>query len=137
MELDGGLGEIGFGLAEVRGTLFGVGAILGALLFHLMAQVVELGLGIAGEIDLLSTIEDGDEIALADFGSVGDEFGEGHRSALTPDLGDEDFGGTDGFDGAGEADLAFEARGIGSGGMDDWRGRLGTGDEEQEGNRDR
>jgi hypothetical protein len=137
LELDGGLGEIGLGLAEVRGTLFGVRAVLGALLFDLMAEIVEFGLGVAGEIDLLGAIEDGDDVAQADFGSVGDEFGEGHGAALTPDLGDEDFGGADGFDGAGDADLAFEARGIGSGGMDDWRGRLGTGGEEQEGNRDR
>jgi hypothetical protein len=137
LELDGGLGEVGLGLAKVRGTLFGVGAILGALLFDLMAEIVELGLGVAGKIDLLSAIENSDEVALADFGSVGDEFGEGHGAALTPDLGDEDFGGADGFDGAGDADLAFEARGIRSGGVDDWRGRLGTGGEEKEGNRDR
>ena len=137
LELDGGLGEIGFGLAKVRDALFGVGAILGPLLFHLMAEVVEFGLGVAGEIDLLGAIEDGDEVALADFGSVGDQFGEGHGAALTPDLGDEDFGGADGFDGAGDADLAFQARGIGSGGVDNGRGGLGTGGEEQEGNRDR
>jgi hypothetical protein len=136
LELDAGLGEIGLGLAEVRNTLFGVGAILGALLFHLMAEIVEFGLGVAGEIDLLRAVEDGDEIALADFGSVGDELGEGHGAALTPDLGDEDFGGADGFDCPGDADLPFGARGIGSGSVDDWRGGLGTGGEEEEGNRD-
>jgi hypothetical protein len=137
LELDGGLGEIGLGLAEVRGTLFGVGAILGALLFDLMAEIVELGLGVASKIDLLSAIEDSHEVAQADFGPVGDEFGEGHGAALTPDLGNEDFGGVDGFDGAGDADLAFDARGIGSGGVGDWRRGLGTGGEEEQGNRDR
>jgi hypothetical protein len=137
LELDGGLGEIGLGLAEVRGTLFGVGAILGALLFDLMAEIVELGLGVAGKIDLLGAIEDGDEVALANFRSLGDEFGEGHGAALTPDLGDEDFGGADGFDGAGEADLALEARGIGRGGVGDGRGGGGTGGEEEDRNRQR
>ena len=53
LQLDFGLGEIGLGLAEVGDALFGVGAILGALLFDLMAEVVELGLGVAGVIDLL------------------------------------------------------------------------------------
>ena len=130
-ELDGGFGEIGFGLAKVRDALFGVGAILGALLFDLMAEVVELGLRVAGEIDLLCAIEDGDEVALVDFGAVGDEFGESHGTALAPDLGDEDFGGTDGFDGAGDADFAFGSRGVGSGGVGYGRGSTRAGGEER------
>ena len=90
-------------------ALFGVGAILSALLFDLMAEVVEFGLGVAGLIDLLGAIEDGDEVAFLDSGAVGDELGERHGAALAPDLGDEDFGGMDGFDGAGDADFALDA----------------------------
>ena len=132
LEFDCGLGEIGFGLAEVGDALFGVGAILGALLFDLMAEVVEFGLRVAGEIDLLGAIEDGDEVALVDFGAIGDEFGEGHGTALAPDLGDEDFGGVDGFDGAGDADFAFGSRGVGGGGVGNGRGGTGAGGEEEE-----
>ncbi len=98
LELDLRLGEIGLGLAEVGDALFGVGAILGALLFDLMAEVVEFGLGVAGLIDLLGAIEDGDEVAFLDLGPIGDELGESHGTALAPDLRDEDFGGMDGFD---------------------------------------
>jgi hypothetical protein len=50
-------------------------------------------------------------------------------------LRDEDFGGADGFDDAGDADLAFGARGIGRGGVGNGRGGRGTGGEEKEGNR--
>ena len=53
LQFDFGFGEIGLGLAKVGGALFGVGAVLGALLFDLMAEVVELGLGVAGLVDLL------------------------------------------------------------------------------------
>ena len=72
LELKGGLGEVGLGLAEVGGTFFGIGAILGLFLFDLMAEVVELGLSVAGEIDLLGAVEDGDEVAPIDSGPVGD-----------------------------------------------------------------
>ena len=124
-----GFGEIGFGLAEVGRALFGVGAILGALLFDLVAEVVEFGLGVAGVVDLLGAVEDGDEVAFLDFGAVGDEFGEGHGAALAPDLGDEDFGGMDGFDDAGDADFAFGARGArGGGGMGNGGGGAGAGE---------
>jgi len=136
LDLDSGLGEIGLGLAEVGGTFFGVGAILGAFLFHLVAEVVEFGLGVAGLIDLRGAIEDGDEVAFLYFGAVGDEFGEGHAAALTPDLGDEDFGGADGFEGAGDADFSFGARGVGRGGMGNGRGGAGAGGKEEERNRD-
>ena len=132
LQFDSGLGKIGFGLAKVGRALFGIGAILGAFLFDLVAKVVEFGLRIAGEIDLLGAIEDRDEVAFFDFGSIGNEFGEGHGSALAEDLGDEDFGGVDGFDGAGDADFAFGTRGVGGGGMGDGRGGAGAGGEEEE-----
>ena len=132
LDFDGGLGEIGLGLAEVGGTFLGVGAILGAFLFDLVAEVFELGLSVAGLIDLRGAIEDGDEIALLDPGAVGDEFGEGHAAALTEDLGDENFGGVDGFDGAGDADFAFGTRSVGRSGMSNGRGGGGTGGEEEE-----
>jgi hypothetical protein len=137
LELDGGLGEIGLGLAEVGDALFGIGAILGAFLFHLMAEVVELGLGVAGLIDLLGAVEDGDEVAILDFGAIGDEFGEGHGAALAPDLRDEDLGGADGFDDAGDADFAFGAGGVGRGGVGNGRGGGGASGEEEERNGDR
>ena len=137
LELDCGFGEIGLGLAEVGGALLGIGAILGAFLFHLMAEVVEFGLGIAGEIDLLGAIEDSDDVAFLDLGAVGDEFGEGHGAALTEDLGDKDFGGADGGDDAGDADLAFGVRGVGRCGVGNGRGGGGTGGEKKERNRDR
>ena len=54
-------------------------------------------------------VEDGDEVALLDSGSVGDELGEGHGAALAQDLGDEDFGGVDGLDNSGDADFALGA----------------------------
>jgi len=43
-------------------------------------------------------------------------------------LGDENFGGVNGFDKAGEADLAGGARGIGRGGVGDGRGGGGARD---------
>ena len=136
LEFDSGLSEIGLGLAEVGGALFGIGAILGAFLFHLVAEVVEFRLGVAGLIDLRGAVEDGDEVAFLDLGAVGDELGEGHAAALAPDLRDEDFGGADGFDDAGDADLALGARGVGRGGVGNGRGGGGTGGEEKEdGNR--
>ena len=92
LEFESGLGEIGLGLTEVGGALFGIGAILGAFLFDLVAQVVEFGLGVAGLIDLLGAIEDSDKVAFLDLGAVGDEFGECHGAALAPDLGNEDLG---------------------------------------------
>ena len=113
LEFDAGFGEIGFGLAEVGGALFGVGAILGALLFDLVAEVVEFGLGVAGEIDLLGAVEDGDEVAFLDAGAVGDQLGQGHGAALAENLRDEDFGGVDGFDNSGDADFAFGAGRVG------------------------
>ena len=47
-KLDGGFGEVGFGLPKVGDALFGIGAVLGALLVDLVAEVVELGLRVAG-----------------------------------------------------------------------------------------
>jgi hypothetical protein len=100
-----------------------------------MAQVVELGLGVASEIDLLGAIEDRDEVAFFDPGSVGDELGKGHGAALTVDLGNEDFGGAHGFDDTGYADFAFGTRGVGSGGMGDGRRGAGAGGQEEKGDR--
>jgi hypothetical protein len=97
-----------------------------------MAEIVELGLRIAGEIDLLCAIEDGDEVALVDFGAIGDEFSEGHWATLAPDLGDEDFGGTDGFDDTGDADFTFGSRSVGSGGVGYGGRSTRTGNEERE-----
>lgn len=102
-----------------------------------MAEVVELGLCVAGEIDLRCAIEDGDEVALLDFGAIGDEFGESHWAALAPDLRDEDFGGADGFDRAGDADFTFGSRGVRSGGVSYGRGSTRAGNEEREENGDR
>src|ERR1035437_6265582 len=136
LDLDSGLGEIGLGLAEVRDAFFGVGTILGAFLFHLVSQVVELGLGVAGLIDLRGAVEDGDEVAYLYLGAVGDELGEGHPAPLTEDFGDEDFGGADGFEGAGDADFAFGARGVGRGGVGNRRDSAGAGGEEKERDRD-
>src|SRR6185369_2167834 len=96
LQFDSGLGKIGFRLAKVGHTLFGIGTILGAFLFDLVPKVVEFRLGVAGEIDLLGAIKDRDEVALFDLGPIGNEFGEGHGAALAEDLGDEDFGGVDG-----------------------------------------
>ena len=112
------------------GALFGVGAILGAFLFDLVAEVVVFGLRFAGEIDLLGAIEDRDEVAFLDFGAIGNQFGEGHGSALAEDLGDEDFGGVDGFDDSGDADFALGARRVWSGGVSHGRGSAGAGGEE-------
>ena len=44
LHLDARLGEVGLGLLEVGRALLGVGAVLGALLVHLVAEIVELGL---------------------------------------------------------------------------------------------
>jgi len=114
--------------------LVGPGAILGCLLFDLMAEVIELGLGVAGLIDLLGGVEDGDEVAGVHFGPIGDELREGHGAALAEDLGDEDLGRMDGFDDAGDADFAFYSRGIGGSGVGDrGRGTRAGGEEEKEG----
>jgi hypothetical protein len=78
----------------------------------------------------------GDEIALLDLGAVGDEFGKSHAATLTPDFGDEDFGGVDGFDEASDADFAFGAGGIRWCGMSDRQGGWGAGGENQEQDRD-
>ena len=41
-----GLGKIGLGLLEIGRTFFKIGTVLRLLLFHLVSQVVVLGLGI-------------------------------------------------------------------------------------------
>ena len=56
-----------------------------------MSQIFEFRLGITGLIDLLGTIENGDQISFLDSGAVGDQFGKSHGTALTPDLWYEDF----------------------------------------------
>src|SRR6185369_11414722 len=132
LQFDSGFGKIGFRLAKVGHTLFGIGTILGAFLFDLVPKVVKFGLRIAGEIDLLGAIKDRDEVAFLDFGSIGNEFGERHRSALAEDLGDEDFGGADGFDGAGDADFALGTRRVWRGSMSHGRGSRGAGGKEDE-----
>ena len=66
-ELDFGLGQIGLGLLQIGVALFGVGAVLGALLIGLVAQIVELGAGVAGFVDLVGGIEGSDGIALFDW----------------------------------------------------------------------
>jgi hypothetical protein len=106
LKLDLGFGEVGFSLAKIGNTLFGVGVVLRELLFHLMAEVLELGLGVAGVIDLLGGVEGGDQITFLDAGAVGDELGECHPIVLAVDLGDQNFGGVDGLDGAGDAHFA-------------------------------
>ena len=131
LQFDFRFGEIGLGLAEIGDALFGVGAILGCLLFDLMAEVIEFGLGVAGLVDLLGGVEDGDEVARIHFGPVGDELGEGHGAALAKDLGDEDLGRVDGFHDAGDADFAFYAGRIGGSGVGDGRGWTGAGSEEE------
>ena len=131
LQFDFRFGEIGFGLAEVGDALFGVGAILSCLLLDLVAEVIELGLGVAGLVDLLGGVEDGDEVARVYFGPVGDELREGHGAALAEDLGHENLGGVHGFDDAGDADFAFYAGGIGGGGVGDGRCRTGAGSEEE------
>ena len=47
-----------------------IGAILGAFLLYLVAKVVKFGLCIAGEIDLLGAVEDRNEVAFFDLGSI-------------------------------------------------------------------
>jgi hypothetical protein len=79
----------------------------------------------------LGGIEDGDEVAGLDGGSVGDQFGEGHGTTLSVNLRDEDFGGVDGFDDTGDADLAFDARGIGRGSVGHGGGGAGARGEEE------
>jgi hypothetical protein len=101
-------------------------------LFDLVTKVVEFRLRITSEIDLLGAIKDRDEVAFLDFGSIGNEFGEGHRSALAEDLGNEDFGGVDGFDSAGDANFALGTRRVWRGSMSHGRGSGGTGGKEDE-----
>src|SRR5260370_42192075 len=94
-----------------------------------MAEVLKFGLGVAGLIDLLGAIEDGDKIAFLDTGPVGDELSKCHRAALAPDLRHEDFGGMERLESAGEPDFALATgcvRGGIGGMMDGWRG-AGTG----------
>ena len=127
LELDLGFGEIGLGLAEIGQALFGIGPVLGGLLIDLMAEIVEFGLGVAGVVELLSGIEQGDEVTFFDAGAVRDEFGEGHGAALAVNLRDEDFRGMDGFEDAGDADFVVGGLMVGgypgSGGV----GNLGSG----------
>jgi hypothetical protein len=73
---------------------------------------------------------------LIDFRAVGDEFGKSHGTALAPDLGDEDFGGADGFDGAGDADFTFGSRGVGGRGVGNGRDSTRAGNEERKENGD-
>jgi hypothetical protein len=131
LKLDSGFGEIGLRLAKVGHALFRIGAILGTFLLDLMAEVVKFGLRIAGKIDLLGAIEDGDEVAFLDFGSIGNQFGKSHGSPLAENLGDKNFGGADSFDSAGDADFAFATRSVGSGGMGNGRSWAGAGCQEQ------
>jgi hypothetical protein len=106
-------------------------------LLYLVAEVVELGLGVSGLIDLLGGVEDGDEIARIYFGPVRNELREGHGAALAEDLGDEDLGRMDGLHDAGHTDFAFYAGGIGGSGVSDGRGgtRAGSEEEKEGGNR--
>ena len=115
---------------------FGVGAILGAFLFGLVAQVVEFGLGVTGQVHLLGGVKNRHQIAGCHLRAIWNQLGKGHGAALAPDLGDEDFGGVDGFEDAGDTDFALGARGVGRGGMDNGRGGAGTGGEEKEWNRE-
>src|SRR5205085_12581324 len=56
LQFDLGLGEVGFGLSKIRNAFLGVCVVLGDLLFDLMAQVLKLGLGLAGGVDLLGGV---------------------------------------------------------------------------------
>jgi len=132
LQFDSGFGKIGFRLAKVGHTLFGIGTILGAFLFDLVTKVVEFGLRITSEIDLLGAIKDRDEVACFDLGSIGNELGESHRPTLAEDLGDKNFRGANGFDGASNADFALGTRRVGRGCMSHGRGSAGTGGKEKE-----
>ena len=123
-QLELGFGELALGGLQIDGALFGIGAILGALLFDLMAEIVVFGLGVAGGVDLSGGVEGGDQVALFDFGPVADQVSESEGSARSEDLGDENFGGVDGFDDAGEADFAVRAGGFAH---DRRRGGFGNG----------
>jgi len=121
LQLNFGFGKVCFGLTKVRGALLRIGAILGHLLFDLVAEVLILRFGVAGQVELLGAIEDSDEIAFLDTGPVGDEFGEGHGAALSPYLRHQNFGGVNGLNQAGDTDFASDALTFGWNGV----GRVG------------
>ena len=107
MQLDSGLGKVRLCLPQIGGALLGVGAILRALLLHLVAEVVVLGLGIADDVGLLGGIEERDDVAFFDLRPVGDELGQREGSALTPDLRHQDLRGVHRFHHAGEPHFAL------------------------------
>lgn len=72
-----GLGPVTFGFLEIGRSLFRVALILSDFLIHLVGQILILGVGLNGVVELLSAIELRKDIAHRYLGSVGRETSEG------------------------------------------------------------
>ena len=86
----GALGQLQFGLCQaalrlskIGRPLLTAGPDLSVPLFHLMAQILELGLCVPGGIHLRGGIKSGDEVPLFHLGPVGDELGQRQHAGLT------------------------------------------------------
>ena len=122
--LDLSLLEIGPGLLKVGDALLGVTQVLSFLLLDLMLQIVELGLGVAEDFELVGAVESGQRIANGNGGAVFREGRERQISALTLDPGHHHSDRVHGANDAGRANgtaRRYGRRSIESGGGDDQR----------------
>ena len=73
-----------------------------------MAEIVELGVGVAGGVHLGGGIEAGDRIALFGVRAVGDDVGERHLIELSGNLRHQDLSGVDRLYYAGNPNFALD-----------------------------
>ncbi|MEI9973436.1 MAG: hypothetical protein WDO73_16165 [Ignavibacteriota bacterium] len=97
---------------QIGSALFSVGAVLHALLVSLMAQVVELRIGVASGVHLSGGIERGDGVTLFHARAVGDNVGQRHLTVVAGNLRHHDLSGMDCLNYASNTNFALDLWGL-------------------------
>ena len=101
LEFQQGLINRSLGLREEGLAVLGIGPVLGDFLLDLVAQIFESRSGVTSVVELLGGVEFGDNIAFLHPRAIGNQAGQALLAAGAVDSWHDDFGGANGFQGAG------------------------------------